>query len=196
VDKLLNKIDCSSALKDGKNSWPWSAWTAASVVLVDNLICRLQQGLVESRASVKHQQLLTLYLKCILHKTRDRSNRSLNDTMVILESFYYIARWRHWCYKFMHYRVSRCIPNNVEVYQKSRTSVKMSSRYRQSFWILIFQWLKMWHNMLCTLLLQYTCVLCFRPEFCLQYLFSTFLFWPRGRDEWCLPCLCLPCLMV
>jgi len=45
-----------------------SAWTAASIVLVCNLICRLHQGLTESHTSVKHQQMETSFLKCILHK--------------------------------------------------------------------------------------------------------------------------------
>jgi len=71
LDKLINKIDCSNVLKDGKIEsvqCPRSAWTAASVVLVGSLICRLHQDLAESVTSVKHHQMVTSYLKCLCRK--------------------------------------------------------------------------------------------------------------------------------
>jgi len=79
--KLLNKIDRSNVLKDGKIE---AVHAAASVVLVGNLICRLHHSLAESLTSMKHQQMVTSYAFCI--KTTDRSNRSLNDTMVFMKS--------------------------------------------------------------------------------------------------------------
>ena len=61
LDKLLNEINCSSVLKDGKIE-------AASVILVGNLICRLHQGLAESLMSVKHQRMVSSYHEFILYK--------------------------------------------------------------------------------------------------------------------------------
>jgi len=87
LDKLLkNRLQqCIERRKDGGH--PQSAWTAASIVLVGNLIYRLHQGLTESLTSVQHQRMATTYeyLVCILHKTTDRSNISLNDIVVFLE---------------------------------------------------------------------------------------------------------------
>jgi len=46
----------------------------------------MHEGLAEILTSVKHQQMVTLYPKCILHQTLDRSSSSLNDTMVFMQS--------------------------------------------------------------------------------------------------------------
>jgi len=69
---------------------PWSAWTAARLSKYCNhwqfdLQTASCLALTESCTSVKHQRMVTSYLKCILYK----NDRPLNDTVVFMKSIFF-----------------------------------------------------------------------------------------------------------
>jgi len=90
IVKLLNKIDCSNVLKDGKIEAVHDLLEQQQALyLLALCICRLHQGLTESLTSVRHQWMVTSYLECILRK--NRSNRSLNGTVMFMKSIFFIT---------------------------------------------------------------------------------------------------------